>query len=143
MIEEKTYTLEELDKLDSEAANAETADTYSLEDLDRLDSWSDGRNIFERTAISFGKGIASHIVQFSGETGQWIKETGEKGGAGMAIPSFQDGVNIARKLSGKGIELGKQDEILINAGQMLAEKTKGFIDRMDLKPEKGSRLSQI
>jgi len=140
---EKTYTLEELDAIDSEALDAETADTYSLDDLDRLDSWSAGKNVFQEAAVSFGKGIAADIVRIPDEIGHLIKETGEKGGAGLAIPSFIDGVNIARKLTGKEIERGKQDEFLIKAGEMLSEKTKGFIGRINLEPEEGSRLSQV
>src|SRR3990167_2808678 len=140
---DKTYTLDELNAMDSEAVDAETANTYSLDDLDRLDSWSGGRNVFQETAVSFGKGLASDLVRIPDEIGSLIKETGEKGGAGMAIPSFNDGVNIARKLTGKEIELGQTDEILIKAGEMLSEKTKGFMSRTNLVPEEGSRLSQI
>lgn len=140
---DKTFSLEELDAMDSEALDAETANAYSLEDLDRLDSWSDGASLFEKTAVSYAKGFASDIVRIPDEIGQLIKETGEKGGAGMAIPSFNDGVSIARKLTGKDVELGPQDEILINAGQMLSEKTKGFMGRLNLQPEEGSKLSQL
>ncbi len=140
---EKTYSLDELDAMDSEAVDAETANTYGLDDLERLDSWSSGSNVLQETAVSFGKGIAADIVRIPDEIGQLIKETGEKGGAGMAIPSFNDGVNIARRLTGKEIELGKQDEFLINAGEMLSKKTQGFMGRMNLEPEEGSRLSEI
>lgn len=143
MTEEKTYTLEELDAMDSEAVDAETANTYSLEDLERLDSWSEGSSLLEKTAISFGKGFASDTLRIPDEIGQLIKETGEKGGAGMAIPSFNDGVNIARALTGTEIERGKTDDLLINAGQMLSDKNKEFVNRLNLKPEEGSRLSKV
>ena len=140
MIEEKTFTLDELDKLE---ADPETTNTYSLDDLDRLDSWSNGKNVFLTAAENFGKGFASDLAHIPDQIGQLIKETGEKGGAGLAIPSFNDGVNLARSMSGKEIEKGPQDEILIKVGDMLSTKNKEFVDRLNLKPEEGSQLAQI
>lgn len=138
------YSLDELSELNPEVAITDgRIQEYSLDEIDNDTGWDMAREVLNNTVVSFSKGFASDIVRIPGEIGQLIKESGEKGGAAYAIPSFNDGVNIARQLTSKEIELGKVDEFLINAGQMLSEKNKEFADRLSLKPEEGSRLSQL
>lgn len=134
-------TLSEFEK--AENSDAEAGNTMSLDSFEKLSTWSAATEIFTTSATSYAKGFASDVVRIPDEIGSLIKETGEKGGAGMAIPSFNDGVNISRKLTGTEIERGPVDDLLINAGEMLSKKNQEFVGRMNLKPEEGSRLSKI
>ena len=140
MSDEQTFTLEEIDKIDSESIDAESANTYSLDDLDRLDSWSEGRNVILDTVLNFGEGFASDFQRIPEQIGTLLKETGERGGAGLAIPSFMDGVSLAGVLTGKDIKPNTADKFFIQAGEMLQNR---FAKNLDLQPEEGSPLSKV
>lgn len=143
MTPEKTYTLDELEAADSEALDAESANAYSLEDLDRLDSWEEPKQGMVSVLSSYGKGFASDLARVPGQVGEILKETGEKGGAGLAIPSFIDGIAITNSFT-KGERLkGPADEALIRIGETLSKKNEEWMKRTELKPESEGKADKV
>lgn len=136
-----TMRLDELDAVEN--IDPSSGKGMRLDEFEKLSTWTSAKNAFLTSAENFGKGFASDLARIPDQIGQIFKETGEKGGAGLAIPSFIDGVNLARNMMGKQIERGPQDEALIKVGEMLSTKNKEFVDRMNLKPEEGSQLAQV
>ena len=136
------YSLDELQAPEQKVPETDVRE-YSLDEVDNDRDWGTARNVFQVAAGSYAKGFQSDVVRIPGEIGQLMIEQGENGESAYAIPSFNDGVKIARMLTGTEIERGTQDNIMIKAGEMLSKKNTDFVNRMGLKPEEGSKLSQI
>lgn len=147
------YTYEELKSLGSEAITPDHTTGYSYEQLKRLDTWGEGgrviedtvkhnSSLFKKTAGSFAKGFASDLAAIPDEIGVLFRETGEKGGAGYAIPSFNDGVALAAKWKGKRPPQTAFDKKLEKLGKTISDMNRNWVESIGLEPEEGSELSK-